>query len=160
MVVGTQSNRKFRVLLAMAAIALGGMLVLGWTNGRASGQASERVAATAAGVQVAGVVATPGEIEQLDVLTVGTRLRNGGSQVDNVTVELDIYNELGQAVLHERQSGLALYSGGVQSVYWEWRIPQRVGAGDYAVGISVYDTASETLLARQDRAATFTVDAR
>jgi hypothetical protein len=139
---------------------------LGLSSNQVDGQtslravASPQAVASTAGVRVASVDATPSEIEQMDVLTIGTRLHNAGAQVDNVTVQLDIYNESGQAVLHERQSGLALYSGGGQSVYWEWRIPQRVGAGDYAVGVTVYDTASKALLAREDRAATFTVTPR
>ena len=173
MVIGMQLNWRLVVLLAAAIIGLMGMMVFGWTSGQSNSQASSEHAAavasgaratnsgpTAADVKVAGVVVTPADIDQLDVLTISTRLRNSGGQVDNVTVELDVYNDQGQAVLHERQSGLALYSGGAQSVYWEWRVPQRVTAGDYRVGVAVYDTASKKLLARQDQGAMFTVSAR
>ena len=148
------SARTLRIVagvLGLALLAIAAGLLIGWT------WVGNTSTAAKSGVSITSVKATPGQIEPIDVLTIGTGLHNAADRLDNVTVELTVYDQAGNAVLHEKQSSVGLSHDADQAVYWIWRIPQRLQDGPYAVGIAVYDTGSRALLARNDQAATFRV---
>ncbi len=138
------------LVLGVALLAVAAGLAIGWSwPGRA-------VPAKPA-VSITAVTATPSRIEPVDVLTIGTTLYNASGRLDDVTVELAVYDDAGTPVLHERQSGLGISAEASQAVYWVWRIPQRLQDGPYVVGITVSETGGKAVLARNDNAATFQV---
>lgn len=134
--------------LGVVVLAVAAGFTTGWTW--AAPTAKPAVTITAAS-------ATPENIEPIDVLTIGTTLYNSSQRLDDVTVELDVYDSAGNRVLHERQSGVGISGDTSQAVYWVWRIPQRLHDGSYEVGITVYETETSRLLARDDSAAAFQV---
>jgi hypothetical protein len=101
--------------------------------------------------------ATPALIEHRDVLTIGTTFANRTDRLDGLTVAIDVRSADGTTVLHEKQSGIGVDAGDEQSVYWVWRIPQRVPAGDYVVAVEVLDNGGQDLLVADSSAARFTV---
>src|SRR3990170_4584500 len=106
--------------LTLAIFSLGSM----------PGQATERATAP---VEVVETEVTPSTIAYRDVLTIGTTFINHSSRLDGLTVAIDVRSTDGTSVLHEKQSGVGVGAGDEQSVYWVWRIPQRVPEGDYVV---------------------------
>ncbi|TAK31869.1 MAG: hypothetical protein EPO21_16655 [Chloroflexota bacterium] len=101
--------------------------------------------------------ATPSNVEQRHVLTIGTTFSNNGGRLDGLSVEIDVRAADGTSVLHEKQTGLRVSAGDERSVYWEWRIPQRVSAGSYVVGVDVLDNDGQHVLASDPEAASFFV---
>jgi hypothetical protein len=138
------------VWLGVAVIVVAAGLIVGWVQ-VAQGSNVE------SSVSVSSVTATPAKIAPIDVLTIGTTFHNTAARLDNVTVELEVYDETGNVVLRERQSGVGISQDTNQAVYWVWRIPQRLQDGPYVVGITIYETESGSLLDREDSGATFTV---
>ena len=114
-------------------------------------------AATAPGVRVLSISATPETISPIDVLTVSTSLINDTVRQDGLTVEMLVRDETGQTVLQEKQRGIGIPAKDKQSVYWEWRIPGRLTQGAYDVEMRVLDRG-EQLLTSQTKNGAFWVD--
>lgn len=64
---------------------------------------------------------------------------------------------LGDPVLEERQTGLNVSHNGKRSVYWTWRVPDRLNDGLYAVDMTVVG-AGDKALATDTKDAAFKVD--
>lgn len=109
------------------------------------------------GVRVANIAATPGSVSPVEVLTVSTTLTNDAPAVDNLTVKMVVRNETGEPVLQERQSGIGLAQDDKRSVYWVWRIPNRLADGPYEIEMSVLN-GGENVLAADTKEAAFRVE--
>ncbi|TAK34909.1 MAG: hypothetical protein EPO21_08020 [Chloroflexota bacterium] len=109
-----------------------------------------------AAVELVETEATPAVIDHLNVLTIGTTFENNDRRLDGLTVAIDVRSTDGTSVLHEKQSGVGVDAGDQQSVYWVWRIPQRVPQGDYVIGVDVLGAGGQTMDSNP-RAASFTV---
>ena len=89
---------------------------------------------------------TPDPVSSPDVSTISIALNNSSSrQLDNLTVELLVRDEVGQVQLQERQGSISLPAGGSQTIYWEWRIPQRLERGAYGVMVNILDAKGDIL---------------
>ena len=108
-------------------------------------------------VELVETEATPAVIEHLNVLTIGTTFANNDGRLDGLTVAIDVRSSDGTSVLREKQSGVGVDAGDEQSVYWVWRIPQRVHQGDYVIGVDVLGAGGQPVLASDPEAARFTV---
>lgn len=109
------------------------------------------------GVELVETEATPAVIDHLNVLTIGTTFANNDGRLDGLTVAIDVRSKDGTSVLREKQSGVGVDAGEEQSVYWVWRIPQRVPQGDYVIGVDVLGAGGQKVLASNPQAARFTV---
>ncbi len=106
-------------------------------------------------INVAKISATPNTISPIDVLTVSTTMTNNNKRVDGLTVNMVVRDQTGQVVLQQKQSGIGLTDR--QSVYWEWRIPDRLTDGPYAIEMTVLDHNGQ-VLASGVKDAAFQVD--
>jgi len=150
-------RRPYILLIILSATLIIAPLTAFLLGGRT--MASEAKAA-APRISVVSTKVTPSPISTLDVLTIGTTLKNNAQRVDDLYVELKVRAEDGQEVLHAAQRGVGIDGGENQSVYWVWRIPGRLGSGDYTVQIGVYGPDRTTLYAMDETAGGFHVDAK
>ena len=111
-------------------------------------------------VRAAQARVTPDPVSSPDVSTISIALNSAGSrQLDNLTVELLVTDEAGQVQLRERQGGVTLPAGGSQTIYWEWRIPQRLEVGAYGIMVNILGAKGDLLFRSQTPLTSFQVEA-
>ncbi|MBI2953352.1 MAG: hypothetical protein HYY30_03495 [Chloroflexi bacterium] len=109
------------------------------------------------GVKVTNIRATPVQVNPIDVLTINTTVANDVAAVDDVTIEMIVRDEFGHPVLEERQTRINISHNDKRTVYWSWRIPDRLNDGSYAIDVNVVG-AGGNVLATDTNYAAFEVD--
>jgi len=120
---------------------------------------SSVLGAVAPPVKAAQARVTPDPVFAPDVSTISVTLSSTGSQLDNLTAELIVSDESGHIQLRERQGGITLPAGGSQTIYWEWRIPQRLEKGPYGVVVNILDARGEFVYRSPTPLTSFRVEA-
>ncbi|HEX2987132.1 MAG TPA: hypothetical protein VHS06_03065 [Chloroflexota bacterium] len=101
---------------------------------------------------------TPDPVEKLDRVTVASRFSALGAVAEPLQARLDVLSvEGGNSVLTMKQSGFRLPEMGSRAIYWEWRVPDSVPEGQYALRLTVVGADSGRLYGEVDNAATLAV---
>jgi hypothetical protein len=152
-----EKMRKIRVDLRKLAFPIALTALLSGLALYQMSSASVVAATDRAGVNVTASV-TPDPVETLDRVTVATSFSASGTVAEPLKAQLDVMSvDGGNSVLTMNQSGFRLPEKGSRAVYWEWRVPDSVPAGQYSLRLTVVGADSGRLYGEVDNAATLAV---
>ncbi len=142
--------RKLAVPMALSAL-LSGLALYQMTSASVAG-------AQAPGSVYISASVTPDPVETLDRVTFATRFSASGAVVEPLQARLEVVSADGaNSVLSMKQSGFHLPEEGGRAVYWEWRVPDSVPPGQYALRLSVVGVDTGRLYGEVEDAATMSV---